>query len=215
VQEESDKVFELKSKTQKPLDPFPNLTWDDLNEWAGSKIVTRGRSYQQQGRVSALAVTANNALIAWVDGSERYATKVVMDEDGLPGSICSCPYKIDCKHGVAVVLEHLEQVENYHHVPKAKKDDERFELVEDEDRDDEPDDDDDSFLPEDVIKEIAAFLKDKTKAQLIELIHELAGRHPDMAQDLADRRQIVSGNVKSLPTRRIGRWPSGKTRRND
>ena len=81
MQEEKNNVFKLKRKTQKQLDPFTNLTWDDLNEWAGSKIVTRGRSYQRQGRVSALAVTTDSALIAWVDGSERYATKVAMDED--------------------------------------------------------------------------------------------------------------------------------------
>ena len=27
---------------------FADLTWGDLEEWAGGKIVSRGKSYQQQ-----------------------------------------------------------------------------------------------------------------------------------------------------------------------
>lgn len=187
-------------KKKTPSDRFAALTWDDLNRWAGNRIVGRGRSYQQQGRVSNLAMTDDGALIAWVDGSQRYATRVAMDEDGLPESICTCPYEINCKHGVAVVLEYLEQVENNLRVPKAKQDDARLLLLEDEDRHDEPGDDD-AVLPEDVIKDVGAFLKGKSKVQLVELIHELAEEYPEMALDLADRRQIVSGNVKSMVTR--------------
>lgn len=54
---------------------FADLTWNDLEEWAGSKIVSRGKSYPHQGRVSELAQTEDGGLIAWVDGSDRYATK--------------------------------------------------------------------------------------------------------------------------------------------
>jgi hypothetical protein len=28
-------------------DPFADLTWDDLEAWAGSTIVSRGRGYQR------------------------------------------------------------------------------------------------------------------------------------------------------------------------
>jgi uncharacterized Zn finger protein len=187
-----------KKKTR--LDRFSDLTWNDMEEWAGSKIVARSRNYQRQGRVSDLAATDDGSLIAWVNGSERYVTKVKMDEDGLPDSICTCPYAIDCKHGVAVVLEYLKRVENDRRVPKVKKGDERLQLLEDEDWHDELDDED-NCLSEDVTKAIRTFLKGKTKAQLIELIHELAEKYPEMAQDLADRRQILSGNVTSLITR--------------
>ena len=55
-------------------------------------------------RVSDLAIAEDGNLVAWVAGSERYATKVAMDEDGLSDSICTCPYYIDCKHGVAAVI---------------------------------------------------------------------------------------------------------------
>ena len=186
-----------KKKTR--LDRFSDLTWDDIEGWAGGKIVSRGKTYQRQGRVSDLAVTDDESLIAWVDGTERYATKVVMDEDGVPDSICTCPYELDCKHGVAVVIEYLKRVENNRRVPKAKQDDGRLELLEDEDWDDEPDDE--SAISVDMRQDIEAFLKGKTKAQLIDLIHELAGQYPEMARDLSDSKQLISGNTKTLVTR--------------
>ena len=187
-----------KKKTR--LNRFSDLTWNDIEEWAGGKIVSRGKSYQRQGRVSDLAVTDDGSLIAWVDGTERYATRVVMDEDGLPDSICTCPYELDCKHGVAVVIEYLKQVENNRRVPKAKQDDDRLELLEDEDWDDEPDEDENA-MTEDLRQDVDDFLKGKTKAQLIDLIHDLSQRYPEMAMDLADRQQLISGNIKTLVTR--------------
>ncbi|MBU4232284.1 MAG: hypothetical protein L6277_06475 [Desulfobacterales bacterium] len=185
-------------KTQ--LDQFSDLTWNDIEAWAGGKIVSRGQNYQRQGRVSHLAVTDDGGLIAWVDGSERYATMVVMDEDGLPDSICTCPYQWDCKHGVAVVIEYLKRVENNQSVPIAKQDDDRLKLLADEDRDDEPDDAENG-ISEDLRQDIDAFLQGKTKAQLIDLIHDLAGQYPEMARGLSDRKQLISGNIETLVTR--------------
>ena len=180
-----------------PLDRFSDLTWNDIETWAGGKIVSRGKNYQRQGRVADLAVTDDGSLIAWVDGSERYATRVVMDEDGLPDSICTCPYERDCKHGVAVVIEYLKRVENNRSVPKAKQDDDRLKLL---DRDEEPDDDE-NVMSEDIRQDIDGFLKGKTKAQLIDLIHDLAGQYPEMARELSDRKQVISGNTEALVTR--------------
>jgi uncharacterized Zn finger protein len=68
-----------------------------------------------------------------------------MEDDGLPDSICTCPYEFDCKHGVAVVLEYLERIEGGERVPKAHKDDERLRLLEDEGWDDEADEDEPSI----------------------------------------------------------------------
>jgi uncharacterized Zn finger protein len=187
-----------KKKTQ--LDRFADLTWNDIEAWAGEKIVSRGQNYQQQGRVFDLAVTGDGGLIAWVDGSARYATRVVMGEDGLPDSICTCPYAWNCKHGVAVVIEYLKRLENNRVVPKAKQDDDRLNLWADEDRFEEPHDAENA-MSEDIRQEIDGFLKGKTKAQLIDLIHDLARRHPETARDLADRKQLISGNIESLVTR--------------
>jgi len=180
---------------------FSALTWSDLEEWAGSRIVGRGRSYQQQGRVSDLSMTEDDALIAHVDGTERYFTKVIMDERGLPASICSCPYEIDCKHGVAVVLEYLEWMEKNRRIPKAKQNDERLALLAEKALCDNESDRAENALAQDMQKEIELFLKDKTKAQLNDLICDLAKRHPEMAEDLIDRKQMISGNIKALVTR--------------
>ena len=177
-------------------DRFSDLTWDDIETWAGETIVSRGRNYQRQGRVADLAVMDDGSLMAWVDGSERYATKVFMDEDGLPVSICTCPYERTCKHAVAVVIEYLKQVENNRLVLKAKQDDNRLILLADESRDD-----DENLRSGDIRQDIDNFLQGKTKAQLIELIHDLAGQYPEMARDLADRKQVISGNIKTLVTR--------------
>lgn len=191
-----------KKKTQ--LDRFADLTWIDIEEWAGRKIVSRGKNYQRQGLVSDLAVTDDGNLIAWVNGTWRYATRVFIDQDGLPDSICTCPYTIDCKHGVAVVIEYLKRVEDNRRVPKVKQDDDRLKLLEDEAWEDEPDDEPVNLVnatSRDRQKEIAGFLKGKTKAQLIDLIHELAEQYPEMAGNLVDRGQLISGNTKSLVTR--------------
>jgi len=191
---------------EKEIGPFTNLSWDDLREWAGSKIVSRGRSYQRQNLVSKLAILDDKGLIAWVDGTHRYATRVTIDEEGLPDSICTCPYGYNCKHGVAVVLEYLEQIKKNKRVPKAGKDDERL-LHLNEDRwdddidgiEDEDDyDDEESPLTKKVKSEVKAYLDGKTKSQLKELIFELAGKFPQIAQELTDRRQLASGDAKSL-----------------
>ena len=187
-----------KKKTK--LDQFADLSWNDLAEWAGSKILSRGKRYQREGRVHDLAVMEDDGLLAWVDGSERYATRVTMGDDGLPVSICTCPYEWACKHAVAVVIEYLERMEADRPIPKARRDDARQELLEDEDWDDEPDDEE-AAVSVDMQQEIDLLLKGRTKAQLIALIHEIAREHPEVAQALVDRRQLSSGHTKTLVTR--------------
>ena len=194
---QEDKAMTTKKKQ---LDRFSDLTWNDIEDWAGGKIVSRGKDYQRRGHVSGLAVTDDGSLIARVDGTERYATRVVMDEDGLPSSTCTCPFELDCKHGVSVVIEYLKWVQDNRSVPKAKEGDERLEQLEDEAWDDEPDDDE-CAMPEDMRQEIDGFLTDKTKTQLIDLIHELAGQYPQISRELSDRKQLLSGGVKTLVTR--------------
>lgn len=87
---------------------YKKLTWDDLVDWFEDRIVDRGQKYQKQGRVSDLSTTQDGNLIAWVEGTKRYATTVEITEGELLDSWCTCPYAADCKHGVAVILEYLE-----------------------------------------------------------------------------------------------------------
>ena len=62
--------------TKAPSNPFATLTWDDVETWAGSRIVSRGKSYQRGGRVRELARTASGGIVAWVQGTSRYVTQV-------------------------------------------------------------------------------------------------------------------------------------------
>lgn len=188
------------SKKKTKLDKFAELTWNDLGEWAGSKILSRGKHYQRQGCVCDLAVAADNGLIAWVDGTERYATKVVMAADGKLDSTCTCPYEWDCKHGVAVVIEYLKRIEDNQPIPEAGRSDARLKLVEDEDWDEDAFNEE-TAVSEDVREEINHFLKGKTKAQLIGLIHEIAQQHPEIAQEFVDRQQLTSGDTTTLVKR--------------
>ena len=193
---------------KKKIDLFINLSWNDLKGWAGSKIVSRGKSYQRQKLVSKLAVLDNGDLLAWVDGTHRYATQVTIGEDGLPESTCTCPYGCDCKHGVAAVLEYLEQLKKNKRIPNVSKNDERLSLFDEDGCDDIYDfDDEDDYYEEEALptkkekSEITDFLKGKTKTQLTELVLELAEKFPKMAQELTDRKQLALGNVKSLINR--------------
>jgi uncharacterized Zn finger protein len=188
-------------KKKTPLERFTELTWGELEVWAGAKITSRGKNYQRRGCVSELAVTDDGALLAWVEGSKRYATKVSMDDDGLPESICSCPYAVDCKHGVAVVLDYLSQLESKRCVPKAKANDKRLKLLETDEWDNDADIDDDDTVPAGARQTIDQFLKAKSKAQLIALVHELACQYPEITRTLCDRQLVTSGNAKALVTR--------------
>ncbi len=53
-----------------------DLTWADPEAWDGTKIISRGTSYQKSGYVRDLAVTREGGLLAWVRGMENYATSV-------------------------------------------------------------------------------------------------------------------------------------------
>lgn len=113
-----------------------DLTWDDLEEWTGSRSLERGRSYQRSGHVRDLARSADGILLAWVQGAERYATQaeliVEADERVRPSARCTCPLGIDgCKHGVAVVLAYLEALKRGEAVPLADAEDRRWRRLRD------------------------------------------------------------------------------------
>ncbi len=158
---------------------FEALTWVDLEEWAGSKIVTRGRSYNRQGRVKDLVRTADGKLIAWVKGSERYASLVYF-EDGELESVCTCPYWADCKHAVATVLEYLDCLKRGVNVPKTGNSDPRLAML----KDDLPEDSwtvDEADPEEDRIDEsLHDYLKKQKKDALIKIINDLAARYPSL-----------------------------------
>jgi len=108
---------------------FEQLTWDDIASWAGSRILSRGKTYKVQ--VSDLCHTNDGGILAWVRGTENYATLVRRGSPGNLSSICTCPYAGNpCKHSVATVLAFLDKVKNKQDVPHVPKADRRLALIE-------------------------------------------------------------------------------------
>jgi len=177
---------------------FEALTWADLEAWAGSKILSRGKSYHRQGRVKNLAKTTDGQLIAWVDGSERYATIVYFDGRNLE-SVCTCPYWADCKHAVATMLEYLECAKSGTEIPPPKKNDPRLRILE-EDLSKE------SYEEETMGGEskdgpLDEFLNKQNKKKLVEILNDLAARYPDVRSALMDRQALTGGAIKGMVDR--------------
>ncbi|MBI3862179.1 MAG: hypothetical protein HY290_09820, partial [Planctomycetia bacterium] len=85
------------------LGGWPSLTWEDVEEWAGSRNVSRGRSYQRRGHVREMIVTAEGRLMATVVGNAKYQVSVwrAADKTGAESlqSHCTCPVgHKHCKH---------------------------------------------------------------------------------------------------------------------
>jgi len=125
---------DTKKKKRTPVAGWAKLTWDDLDLWAGSRSVSRGRAYQRDGRVKDLRLSGEGKLLATVVGGERYVTTVSLSPGSkrpLPESACTCPVGVSgCKHAVAVVAEYLQAVADGRDVPNAAEDDPRWEVLE-------------------------------------------------------------------------------------
>lgn len=111
--------------------PWAALNWDDLDRWAGSRSVERGRSYQRGGRVRNLAIMDDGRLLAGVQGTERYVTSVSLVSAGKRraqlASQCTCPVGFDgCKHAVAVVAEYLAMLADGRRPAETDEDDPRW-----------------------------------------------------------------------------------------
>ncbi len=91
---------------------WASLTWEDLDRWAGSRSVSRGRTYQRGGRVKDLAVSDDGRLLATIVGGDRYVASVWWNLEKKKSGIesrCTCPVGYSgCKHAVAVVADYLQ-----------------------------------------------------------------------------------------------------------
>lgn len=196
---------------EKKTSAFSDLTWDDLREWAGSKIVSRGQSYQRGGSVHNLTKTGTDGLIASVHGTAHYTTLVEMKEGRLTSS-CTCPYWATCKHAVAVLLEYLERLKRKEDIHQAKADDLRFAELEAEDEDwqdgeyegweDEDEEEEEGIThasrPPRTGASLRSYLKGHTKAELIGMLEELTEQHPEVGKALRDRRDLANGEPARL-----------------
>ncbi len=186
------------AKNRVKTDPFKELTWDDLQAWAGSKIVSRGKSYQRSGHVQGLARTPGGGLVAWVEGSQKYATRVEF-EDGALDPDCSCPYGDTCKHAVAVVIEYLDHIKKGIEIPQVTGQDKRIQRLEEFSGDEAWDEEDEEINSGKAAdKSLETFLEQQTKAQLVTRLKDLAERYPLVREALQDQSELSKGTVGKM-----------------
>jgi uncharacterized Zn finger protein len=185
-----------------------NLTLDDLREWAGAKILSRGKSYVRN--VKGLSRTEDGTLAAWVSGSEEYATSVHLDQGGDFDYSCSCPYDWGpCKHTVAVVLAAAEQVKLKKVIPLLAEEDDLFLALFDDSDDDYGNDDE--WQDEDEEPEFTAapatgkgkarvrkIFEGMDREELVALLLDLCGRYPDLERGLLEKEQLATGRVDKI-----------------
>ena len=212
-------------KGRSPAAGWAKLTWDDLEDWAGSGAVSRGRTYQRGGRVKDLRISADGDLLSTVVGNERYATTVSLAPGGRNTALessCTCPVGISCKHAVATVADYLKALADGRHVPLAAEDDpRRDELDQRGDRDDEDEDDswdddeDEDEVPARKVRsserrpkgegsstswddKIERHIREKTQAELADLAWSLTRRFPEVYREFRERIAFQEGDVGRL-----------------
>jgi len=203
------------------------LTWDDLDRWAGSRSVSRGRSYQNQGRVKDLAISTDDRLLATVQGGDRYVVSVWLNagkkRDDRIESHCTCPVGYNCKHAVATVAAYLKALAEGATVPTADPADPRWrklsdtdaEFAEDWDDGDDDNDQEDDEEAEPAIEppklrrssrrtgaewddKIERLIRGKSREELTEEVLSLIRRYPELREEYRERIALSEGDVANL-----------------
>ena len=186
------------------------VTLAQLRAWAGEAVFKRGQDYELRGRVRELSATSEGGLVAWVQGSERYATWVFLRADQLV-SDCTCPYGSICKHAVAVALAYLSRSEQAKPLPVVPASDPRLVLLERQAAAATAL----AMLTVDPAAQegaeatrepaLEAFLAAYTRAELVALLMELAQRFPEVRDALAVRQMLANDNADQLEAEVLGR----------
>jgi len=116
----------MKRETLKK-DLFERRAGTDLEQWAGSRVLSRGQGYHRDHRVRELAQTQSGGIRRLGPRGQRYARSWFWKRELI--SICTCPYGNNCKHAVAVVLEYLDHVKKKIEIPKTTEKDQRLVLL--------------------------------------------------------------------------------------
>ena len=172
---------EIKSNTS-----FINLTWEDLDDWVGRSIVSRGKSYQS--RVQDLCVTADGALVASVRGTQWYSTRTGFKANDELFSECTCPYGAGCEHAVAMIFVYLDAYKKKKNILLAEPDDERLQDFLGEN-------DEEQLIKNDSVR---MHLEGLSKSALIDLVMKDESILPDLNEKLADRAHLKNGDTDKL-----------------
>jgi len=199
----------MPNQTKEENNLFEKITWDTLEKWAGKKVLSRGKSYQRRGAVENLGQLEENDIIATVQGSEPYVTRVSVSGTTLK-SECTCPYGSECKHAIAVILEYIDCLKHKKIVERIQKpeNDSRVLALEHEFADNPLDDeawvDQEEESPNTFhetsrsITELKNILQSQSKKELIDLCLDLAKSMPKAQQFFLDQDSLTSGNIKKI-----------------
>lgn len=196
---------------------WTTLTWDDLEDWAGSRSVSRGQSYQRAKHVRDLVISAEGRLLATVMGGDHYAVSVWLEPQGKSGSSihseCTCPVGSACKHAVAAVAEYLDLLAKNKAVSKSTPEDPRWYKLanRDEDLDEDADNDDEEIegpahrisraeSRQILDKKIERHIRAKGREELADLVWSLIQRFPELREEFRERIALGEGNVDRLIT---------------
>ncbi|EAR20742.1 SWIM zinc finger family protein [Nitrococcus mobilis] len=181
------------------------LDFDDLHDWAGAKIVNRGKNYVKH--VDQLSHTEDNTLVAWVTGNDRYATSVRIGADGDFDEFCTCPYSWGpCKHAVAVILAAAEHLKVKRMIPSLDEGSDlgqtlRGDIEENEWLNGEREENNESGRTPsrtEAQTKLEETLESKSYDELLHLLIELSTRFPKVKQYIVESEQLASGHVDKL-----------------
>lgn len=181
------------------------LSYSDLREWAGSKIYARGKDYVDN--VSQLSQAEDGTLVAWVSGTDEYATRVRHKGDGNFDYDCTCPYNDwgPCKHVVAVLLAAAGELKKNLNIPPLDPDSDLYLEIFEEDHCMENEDDDWQGRDDSTVVQskgrsprLEKLLADKSRDELQALLIELALDFPEVSRRLHDSAKLEDGQIDQL-----------------
>ncbi|GAB4346350.1 MAG: SWIM zinc finger family protein [Desulfobulbaceae bacterium] len=141
--------------------------------------------------------------MAWVAGTDDYATLVEMDTNGELLWQCTCPYDWGpCKHAVAVILAGLELLKSGNELPLVDEESELFLALEggDHEEDDWFDDECDAGSRTGGQDDSAfeKLIRKKKKDELVELLTLIVSEYPEVRSMIMEEQQLATGRIDEL-----------------
>jgi uncharacterized Zn finger protein len=190
------------------INRFKKLTWDDLENWAGNRILNRGENYFKKGLAKNIRV-APEGILANVLGTSHYITFVSFEGKSKNSltSKCTCPYGWDCKHAIALILTFLDMYKNKKSIKTIDDNDPDLLILKRtyEDSNEYYDELGNTIFEDitgekksDLIIELKSYLQEKNKTKLIDLVVELSDKYCEVREELFDRIRLSSGNSQKI-----------------
>jgi uncharacterized Zn finger protein len=101
---------------------IPTISEQEIAKLANSQSFTRGLEYYNEELIQ-YAIRQGGKLSGTCQGSMLYTVNVVLDNNSVKSSKCSCPYRYGgiCKHLVAFLLTYVRQPDLFHVIPPVRE----------------------------------------------------------------------------------------------